>query len=144
MGLYYNKSSHPLPITLLGGGSMTIPPRTRFELHGEHESSSALLVAIEKNQAVRLPDLLAAKVNSGYVSPPPAVVVSQPVAPVVVPLPPVELPPVVTVVPVIQADSIASAVAIALEGMSAENAEPSVKSEDPSGKSESRRDKKKS
>jgi hypothetical protein len=81
MGLYYNRTQSPVPVTLSGGRSILIPAKGRETLHGEDESAPALLQALSSQKVVRLPDAFATK-GVGVVQAAPAVAVSsEPEAP---------------------------------------------------------------
>jgi hypothetical protein len=79
MGLYYNKTETPLPVTLLSGGSLLLRPRSREWIHGENESSPALLLAVSKGHIVKLPEASVARQLALESPPPPATVVEIPV-----------------------------------------------------------------
>jgi hypothetical protein len=80
MGVYYNRTQSPVPVTLSGGRAILIQAKGREILHGEDESAPALLQAIGAQKIVRLPDAYASKIE-GVGSPVAAVVPA--VAPVV-------------------------------------------------------------
>lgn len=77
MGLYYNRTQSPVPVTLSGGRAILIPAKGREALHGEDESAPALLQAISAQKIVRLPEAYASKGES----PAPAAVPSVAVEP---------------------------------------------------------------
>lgn len=82
MGLYYNRTQSPVPVTLSGGRSILIAAKGRESLHGEDESAPALLQAISAQKIVRLPDAYAAKSDATAVAAPhAALVVAEPSAP---------------------------------------------------------------
>lgn len=88
MGVYYNKSQAPVPVTLSGGRSVLIPAKGRGVLTGEDESAPSLLAAKAAGLVVRLPDKMAevpaASAASVSVQAPAALPVAVDQAPVVV------------------------------------------------------------
>lgn len=53
MGDYYNKTQGPLPVTLHGGKSCSIPPKTWFFIEPANENSASIVAEIRKGHLVR-------------------------------------------------------------------------------------------
>jgi len=70
MGVYYNKSQGPVPVTLSGGRAALIPAKGRDVFTGEDESAPSLLAAVATGLLVRLPDKLAGTPPSPSVTAP--------------------------------------------------------------------------
>lgn len=53
MARYYNTTRGPIPLSLSGNRSMSIPPKSWVELDAKDETTAALIAEVKKGHLVR-------------------------------------------------------------------------------------------